>query len=129
MVHNKRGTIKGELLRCMHELVPKKEEKNKKQPLWMNKRIKKLIKGRNRASRNFKDRPSYVNQMKYKKRRNEVCNEIKEAKKSIEYRLASNIKEDPKTFYAYVTSRSRSRSGIGTLRWRDEIVEADEGNA
>ena len=41
--------------------------------------------------------------------------------------MAQNIKEDPRTFYAYVRSRSKSRSGIGTLRWRDELVEDDEG--
>ena len=76
-------TIKGELLRCMHELVPKKEEINKKQPLWMKKRIKKLIKGRNWVWKNFKDRPSYVNQRKLCKRRNEVCNEIRAAKKKL----------------------------------------------
>ena len=62
-------------------------------------------------------------------RRNEVCKEIRAAKKSFEYRLAQNIKEDPKTFYAYVGSRSKSRSGIGTLRWRDELMEDDEGKA
>ena len=82
----------------------------------MKKRIKILIKRRSRAWKNFKDRPSYVNQTRYKMRRNEVCNEIRAAKKSFEYRLAQNIKEDPKTFYAYVRSRSKSRSGIGTLR-------------
>ena len=35
--------INGELLRCVYELVPKKEEINKKQPLWMKSRTKKLI--------------------------------------------------------------------------------------
>ena len=119
-------TIKRELLRCMHELVPKKEEINKKQPLLMKKRIKKLIKRRNRTWKNLKDRPSYVNQTRYKMR-NEVCNEIRAAKKSFEYRLAQNIKEDPKTFYACVRSRSKSRSGIGTLRCREKLVEDDEG--
>ena len=47
----------------------------------MKKRIKKLIKGRNRVWKNFKARPSYVNQARYKMRRNKVCNKIREAKK------------------------------------------------
>ena len=47
----------------------------------MKKRIKKLIKGRNRVWKNFKARPSYVNQARYKMRRNKVCNEIRAAKK------------------------------------------------
>ncbi len=37
--------------------------------------------GRNRAWKNFKDRPSYENQARYKLRRNEVSNVMKEAEK------------------------------------------------
>jgi len=81
--------------------VPEKQGyNNKKQPLWMKKRIRKLIKGRNRAWIIYKDWPSYENQARYKMRRNIVSKVIKEAKNSFEYRLAQNIKEDPKTFYA-----------------------------
>ena len=43
--------------------------------------------------------------------------------------MAQNLKEDTQTFYAYVRLRSKSRSGIGSLRWRDELVEDDEGKA
>ena len=43
--------------------------------------------------------------------------------------MAQNIKEDTKTFHAYVRLRSKSRSGIGSLIWRDELVEDDEGKA
>jgi len=67
--------------------------------LWIKRRLKKLIKEKNRAWTIFKDRPSYVNRARYKMRRNEVCNEIREAKKSFEHRLTQNIKEDPKTCY------------------------------
>ena len=58
-----------------------------------------------------------------------VCNETREANTSFEYRLAQNIKENPKTFSAYVRSRSEYRSEIGSLRWQDKIVEDDENKA
>jgi hypothetical protein len=41
--------MKGELLRCMDELVPKKEARSNKQPPWMSKRVRKPIKERNKA--------------------------------------------------------------------------------
>ncbi len=121
--------IKGELLRCMEELVPKKEARSSKQPPWMRKRVMNLIKERNKAWKKYRERPSYVNQKRYKRKRNEVSSEIRAAKESFEYKLAENIKEDPKTFYAYVRSKSKSRSEIGTLKWKDELVEEDEGKA
>jgi len=75
----------------------------------------------------FKDRPSYVNQTRYKRMRNEVTKEIREAKHCFKYKLAENIKEDPKAFYAYVRSKSKSRCEIGSLKWKDILVEDDEG--
>jgi hypothetical protein len=39
--------------------------------------------------------------MRYKKKRNEVCNEIRKAKSDFELKMAENIKVDPKSFYAY----------------------------
>ena len=98
--------IQGELLRCMDELVPKKEARSNKQPHWMRKRVRKLIKERNKAWKKYRERSSYVNQIRYKRKRNEVTSEIREAKESFEYKLAENIKEDPKTFYAYARSKA-----------------------
>jgi hypothetical protein len=121
--------IKKELLRCMDELVPKKEARSNKQPPWMRKRVRKLINGRNKAWKKFRERPSYENQIRYKRKRNDVTREIREAKESFEYKLAENIKEDPKTFYAYVRSKSKSRSEIGALKWRGKLVEEDEEKA
>jgi len=43
--------------------------------------------------------------------------------------LAENIKEDLKTFYAYVRSKSKSRCEIGSLKWKDILVDDDEGKA
>jgi len=121
--------IKGGLLRFKNELVPKKDARNNKQPPWMKIRVRKLIKARNKAWKKYRDRPSYENQIRYKRKRNEVTKEIREAKEIFEYKLAGNIKEDPKSFFAYVRSKSKSRSEIGALKWNDKLVEDDEGKA
>ena len=42
--------------------------------------------------------------MRYKKKRNDVCNEIRRAKADFEQKIAERIKEDPKSFYAYARS-------------------------
>jgi len=95
----------------------------------LDEKKRKLIEERKKAWKKSKDRPSYVNQARYKKMRNEVTKEIREAKISFEYKLAENIKEDPKTCYAYVRSKSKSRCEIGSVKWKDILVEDDEGKA
>ena len=42
--------------------------------------------------------------------------------------MAENIKEDPKTVYVYVRPKRESRSDeSGALKWKDKMVEDDEG--
>jgi len=40
---------------------------------------------------------------------------IKEAKRKFDHKLAENVKNDAKSFYAYVRSKSTSRVGVGPL--------------
>jgi len=61
--------------------------------------------------------------------RNEVCNAIREVKKRFEYRFTQNIKDDRKTFYAYVRPRSKSKNEIGSWRWKNKTVDDDGGKA
>jgi hypothetical protein len=130
--------IKEELGNCVEKYVPRKvfrERKyarcmkrkvfrERKYARWMKRKIVKLIKSRDKQWKKFKDRPSHENQMRYKKKRNEVCNEIRKAKSEFELKMAENIKEDPKSFYAYARSKSKGRMGIGPLKWKDKLVES-----
>ena len=50
--------------------------------------------------------------------------EVRRAKFNYEKKLANNVKYDAKSFYAYVRSRSKSRSGIGVLD-RDDGVRVE----
>ena len=63
-----------------------------------------------------KNRPSHENQIRYKKKRNEVCNEIRKAKSDFEFKMAENINVDPKSCYACARSKSSGRLGIGPLK-------------
>ena len=57
-----------------------------------------------------------------------VVNKIKLAKSKFEVHLANKIKEDSKTFYAYVKSKSRGKGNIGPLRDSGgKLVSDDRG--
>ena len=60
----------------------------------------------------------------YKKR---TVAEIRKAKKSFEKKLSVNIKRDPKSFYAYVRSKSKTNTKVGPLIDSQNIqVEEEE---
>ena len=82
----------------------------------MNRKIKKGMKKREKLWKQYDRTPSHRTKTAYTKKRNEVSKAIKDAKVKFECKLADNIKEDPKSFYAYVRSKSRARVGIGSLK-------------
>jgi hypothetical protein len=108
---------------CMKKYVPKRGGRKRKYARWMKWKILRLIKAKEKQWKQFRDRPSRENQMSYKKKRNEVCSEVRKAKLDFELKLSEKIKEDPKSFYVYARSTSKVRDGIGPLRWKDKMVE------
>ena len=117
--------VKEELIKCRCAYVPKRKLKKRKFPLWMRRHIVKMIKTKDKLWKRFKERPSYENQRKYNEIRNKVSFEIRQAKRNFELKLAENIKEDPKTFYAYARSKSKAKVGIGPLKLNGKLIEGD----
>ena len=109
-------TFENELISCRDEFVPKKIIKKQKNPPWMKRRILKDIKRREKAWKEFINMPSYENKSRFKRFRNQVNNSVASAKVEFESKLADNIKEDPKSFYAYVRSKCKNRGGVGPLK-------------
>ena len=40
--------------------------------------------------------------------------------------LASNVKTDPKSFYAYVRSKSKTKTSVGSLKNEDDVLISDD---
>ena len=51
----------------------------------------------------------------YKHQRNKAQNEVKKTKQYFEKKLAENIKTDPKSFFAYTRSKTRTKYSVGIL--------------
>lgn len=95
--------------------IPVKKFKNKPLPPWMRAGIIKMIKTRNRAWAKYVHCQDYNAEKGYKIKRNKVNLEVRKAKKDFELKLATRIKEDPKSFYAYVKSKSVTKAKVGPL--------------
>ena len=60
-----------------------------------------------------------LNEEKFNKCRNKITADIRNAKRDFETKLAENIKEDSKSFYAYVRNKSKGRTKVGPVK--DEV--------
>jgi hypothetical protein len=103
------------LLECRQKYIPQRDRKRSTVPRWMNKRIAKGIKRRNKSWRKFNGWPSNDARKQYNKSRNKVTSDIRKAKRRYEEKLATKINENPKLFYSYVRSKSKTKVRVGPL--------------
>ena len=92
----------------------------------MTKRTSKLIARKRKVYSKYKDskHPAYI-QASIK-----ADKAVKEAKRKFEELLAQNIKEDSKSFYAYVRSKSKSKVKPGPLVDADgQVIASDDATA
>jgi hypothetical protein len=86
--------IKEELGDCVEKYVQRKEFEKKEAYQMDGEKHFKINKIRWKRWQQCIEKPSHENQMRYKKKRNEVLNEIRKAKLNFELRLSENIKVD-----------------------------------
>jgi hypothetical protein len=108
--------IKNNCLRIRNKYIgPKRKAKNKSK--WATNKVRKCRRQKKKAWMKFikgnRDEKLYT---EYKIKLNNSVKENRRVKRSFEERLAKNIKEDSKTFFAYVNSKKRSNNMIGPLK-------------
>ena len=60
--------------------------------------------------------------IKYKEALNAITKEIRSSKRMFEQKLATNIKQDRKSFFAYIISKQRLKDSIGPLKGNNGAV-------
>jgi hypothetical protein len=103
------------LMELREKYVPESVPKKRELPKWMTGSIRKGIKKRNKAWKKYVDEPNYANLDRYKVLRNKTNKETERKKREFEASLAEKIKTEPKQFYAYVNSKSKTKDRIGPL--------------
>src|SRR5258708_39976387 len=96
--------------------IPVMKARVRASPPWLSKDIIKQIRIRNKSWIKFKQYPTYSNESKYKKIRNNLITLIRDAKTKYENKIANKIKVNPKAFYSYVRSKCKSKTTIGPLK-------------
>ena len=112
------------------EYVPKKKPPRRKRNMYMTNKALRLRKRKERLWKRYLDTGQDSDYCKFAKVRNELRTMTRSLKKSFEKGLLKNLKANPKAFWAYVNSKVKSASGIGTLKGQnDSMAETDSDKA
>ena len=111
--------------------VPVSTVRAENQPKWITREIIRLIRKKRRAWRTMRVHLTVENREKYKELEKQVTIRVRNAKRSMEKRLANSKNSNARTFANYIKSKTKSRTGIGPLKTKegkmvtreDEIAE------
>jgi len=81
----------------------------------MNGAAKRARKYKSKMWQRYRQSKSYNDHVEYKRALNKSTEEYRKAKKNFELKLAEEIKINPKSFYAYVRSKSKTKDRVGPL--------------
>ena len=82
----------------------------------MSENAKAAMKYKSRMWLRYRQSKSYNDEVEYKIAQKKANKEYKKAKKHFEQKLAKDIKTNPKSFYAYVRSKSKVKDKVGPLK-------------
>ena len=104
-------TFRDKLLECENRYVPWKKSMCTPKPIWMTHKAMKKVRKKHRAYAKYKqtDHPAYVAAAR------EANREVRDARHNFESKMAAKVKDDKKTFFAYVRSKSKSKVKPGPL--------------
>jgi hypothetical protein len=107
------------------KFVPVGKAQSKKYPRWMNKAAKAARNQKSKMWIKYRNSRQYKDLVEYKKVQNKAVKEYRKAKRNFERKLAKDIKVNPKSFYAYVRSKTKVRDAVGPLVNSAGIKESD----
>ena len=119
-------TLKSDLLNLRNEFVPK-HRRNKNKCKWVNKEVVTCRRAKKKAWNRYVN--SGKNMQLYQQyviKRRQCAAVNKKAKEDFETKLADNIKQDSKSFYAYIRSKQRCKAKIGPLKDSNGIILTDD---
>jgi hypothetical protein len=118
--------FKSKYTKAVDECVPWQTFSKKVKPKWMTRRVLNLLAKKRKIWRKFKRTGRQELHQRFLELRTESDLAIAGAKRSFEDKLARNIKDDPKSFFAYARSKHNTKASVGPLRKADGSLEADD---
>lgn len=118
--------FKDKVYKVMENSIPKKKRRISNRPLWMNQNIMRAIRKKRRVWKWYCTTRDYQDYLSYQKVCASATKVVRKAKRRLERKLAKNIKSNPKSFYKYLNSCTKTRSKVGPLKDTNGIVQTDD---
>lgn len=118
--------LKGVIENLSSQYIPIKKSRARNKPLWLNTNIMRVIRKKGKLWKTYKDSKDYLDYLKYKRLERETKQEISKAKKDFEKNLTRDLKKNPKKFYAYIRSKTRTRDRVGPLKGNDGVIRDND---
>ena len=107
--------LKDRVTKAAEKSVPMRKQGSYTKPLWMNHETLLIIKQRNKAWHKYSHTKNPAHYTVYKRLRNRATATARNARKEFERMIAKGSRDNPKAFWKYVSSRTKTRTGIGDL--------------
>ncbi|HLX54541.1 MAG TPA: hypothetical protein VKR58_11400, partial [Aquella sp.] len=120
--------VKELLINMREKWVPIRKNKKGKCK-WVTKAVVRSRRAKIRAWKRFQDHSTQKNLLKYKSKLNNARKACRSAKQNYEKKLASDVKNNCKSFYAYVRSKQRTKDRVGPLINDQGTIVDDDGEA
>ena len=120
--------VKELLINMREKWVPIKKNKNAKCK-WVTKAVVRSRRAKIRAWKKFQDHSTEKNLLRYKSKLTNARKACRSAKRNYEKKLASDVKNNCKSFYAYVRSKQRTKDRVGPLINDLGTVVEEDGEA
>ena len=103
---------------AVDKFVPlkKKNEGGLPQPKWMTKKAREAISRKEASWEKYRKKRNQHNLDNYRYHRNLSTTAVRTARLNYEKKLGSEVKTNPKAFYAYVRSNTKVKEGIAPLK-------------
>ena len=101
-------------------------DRRKRKPLWWNKEIVKARKNKLRWWKQYQETECCTDYLKYKKEINRARKLIRKAKRRCEERITRRVKEDPKAYYKYASSKMKAKVSVGPLEDENRNIICDD---
>ena len=112
--------------KVVEDCVPKKRRRQGNRPVWMNKKMMRLIRKKRRMWRAFQETRQYQRWQEFLKVQKEVQQAVKKARRRVERKLATGARRCSKAFWSYIKKKMGNKVTVGPLREGGRTVTDSE---
>ena len=110
----------------MNRFIPKRTKKDSKKTPWLNRDALDAIENKQRMWKKYQNCRSPASYQRYTRSRNKATYSVRKAKRNFERKIALDIKNDPKSFWNYVRSKTKVKTAVGNLLKPDGSMTNNE---